>query len=77
MLARPNQRGFDMFNIIINIVNIIIFIIINIIINKYEKKNIITIEKNLNLIRRVKLKIIRILKKKKPREKKRYQKYND
>jgi hypothetical protein len=41
------------------------------------KKNIITIEKNLNLIRRVKLKIIRILKKKKPREKKRYQKYND
>jgi len=34
------------------------------------KKNIITIEKNLNLIRRVKLKIIRILKKKKPRKKK-------
>jgi len=31
MLAKPNQRGFDMFNIII-------FIIINIIINKYEKK---------------------------------------
>ena len=34
------------------------------------KKNIITIEKNLNLIRRVKLKIIRILKKKKPRKRK-------
>jgi len=38
------------------------------------KKNIITIEKNLNLIRRVKLKIIRILKKKKPREKKKISK---
>jgi hypothetical protein len=31
---------------IFNIINIIIFIIINIIINKFEKKNIITIEKN-------------------------------
>jgi hypothetical protein len=34
------------------------------------KKNIITIEKNLNLIRRVKLKIIRILKKKNQEKKK-------
>jgi hypothetical protein len=34
------------------------------------KKNIITIEKNLNLIRRVKLKIIRILKKKSQEKKK-------
>ena len=31
---------------IFNIINIIIFIIINIIINKFEKKYIITIEKN-------------------------------
>jgi hypothetical protein len=35
------------------------------------KKNIITIEKNLNLIRRVKLKIIRILKKTSQEKKKR------
>jgi hypothetical protein len=42
MVARPNQCGFDMFNIIINIINIIIFIF-TIIINKFGKK-IITIK---------------------------------
>jgi hypothetical protein len=74
MLARPNQHGFDMFNIIINIINIIIFIIINIIINKYEKKYYYY-WKNLNLIWRVKLKIlIFFLKKAKI---KKYKKYND
>jgi hypothetical protein len=69
MLARPNQRGFDMFNIIINIVNIIIFIIINIIINKYEKKYYYYWKKP-KFNSKSKIKIIRILKKKKPREKK-------
>ena len=36
-LSDPHKFRLDMFNILINIINIIIFIIINIINNKFEK----------------------------------------
>ena len=48
MFVIPNQHESDIFNIIINIINIIIFIIINIInimINKFEKK-LLLLKKN-------------------------------
>ena len=52
MFVIPNQRGSDIFNIIINIINIIIFIIINIIniiINKFEKQ-LLLLKKIINII---------------------------
>jgi hypothetical protein len=63
MFVIPNQRGSEIFNIIINIINIIIFIIINIIniiINKFEKQ-LLLLKKIINIIWRVKLKIIIII----------------
>jgi hypothetical protein len=52
MFVIPNQCESDIFNIIINIINIIIFIIINIInimINKFEKK-LLLLKKIINMI---------------------------